>query len=80
VKTSELKSKKRTKNLVYPRQIAMYLCRELTDLSFPEIGKHFGGKDHSTVIHACRQMEKLDQADGEGKMMIDRIRRQIKEL
>lgn len=80
VKTSELKSKKRTKNLVYPRQIAMYLCRELTDLSFPEIGKHFGGKDHSTVIHACRRMEKLHQADGEGKILIDRIRRQIKEL
>jgi chromosomal replication initiator protein len=80
VKTSELKSKKRTKNLVYPRQIAMFLCRELTDLSFPEIGKHFGGKDHSTVIHACRQVEKLELADGEGKMLIDRLRRQIKEL
>lgn len=80
IKTSEIKSKKRTKNLVYPRQIAMFLCRELTDLSFPEIGKHFGGKDHSTVIHACRQIEKLEKADGEGKMLIDRLRRQIKEL
>jgi len=47
VKISDLKAKKRTKTVVQPRQIAMYLCRELTELSFPEIGKHFGGKDHS---------------------------------
>jgi chromosomal replication initiator protein len=80
VKISELKSKKRTKNLVFPRQIAMYLCREMTDLSFPEIGKHFGGKDHSTVIHACRQMEKIAQTASEDKVLIDRIRRQIKDL
>ncbi|MBI1820199.1 MAG: chromosomal replication initiator protein DnaA [Nitrospirae bacterium] len=80
IKINEMKSKKRTKNLVFPRQLAMYLCRELTELSFPEIGKHFGGKDHSTVIHACRQVEKLNQADGEGKALIDRLRRQVKDL
>lgn len=44
IKLVELKSKKRTKNLVIPRQICMFLCRELTSLSFPEIGKHFGGR------------------------------------
>ena len=80
IKINEMKSKKRTKNLVFPRQLAMYLCRELTELSFPEIGKHFGGKDHSTVIHSCRQIEKLNQADGDGKILIDRLRRQIKDL
>ena len=58
VKISELKSKRRTKTLVYPRQIAMFLSRELTDSSFPEIGREFGGKDHTTIIHACRQIEK----------------------
>ena len=79
IKVSEIKSKKRTKNLVFPRQMAMYLCRELTDLSFPEIGKRFGGKDHSTVIHACRQMEKMYQAGGEEKVLIDRLRRLVKE-
>ncbi len=57
MKGSELKSKRRTKNLVFPRQIAMYLCRELTAASFPEIGMAFGGKDHSTVIYACKQIE-----------------------
>ncbi|MFY9270960.1 MAG: chromosomal replication initiator protein DnaA, partial [Candidatus Manganitrophaceae bacterium] len=50
IKVIDLKSKKRTKNFVVPRQICMYLCRELTNLSFPEIGRQFGGKDHSTVI------------------------------
>jgi len=63
IKISEIKSKKRSKNLVFPRQIAMYLCRELTKLSFPEIGRHFGGKDHSTVIYACRQIEELKKQD-----------------
>ncbi|MHB8481326.1 MAG: chromosomal replication initiator protein DnaA [Nitrospiria bacterium] len=80
IKINEMKSKKRTKNLVFPRQIAMYLCRDLTELSFPEIGKHFGGKDHSTVIHACRQIEKLNQSDGDEKVLIDSLRRQIKDL
>src|SRR6202162_647477 len=79
IKLSEIKAKKRTKNLVLPRQIAMYLCRDLTDLSFPEIGKHFGGKDHSTVIHACRQVEKIYQAGGEERILIDRLKRLLKE-
>jgi chromosomal replication initiator protein len=57
VKSSDLKSKKRTKNIVTPRHICMYLCRELTALSFPEIGQYFGGRDHSTVIHGCKQVE-----------------------
>ncbi|MDH5253202.1 MAG: chromosomal replication initiator protein DnaA, partial [Nitrospira sp.] len=50
VKMSELKSRRRSKTLVHPRQIAMYLCRELTDASYPEIGRQFGGKDHTTII------------------------------
>jgi chromosomal replication initiator protein len=51
--TTEMQSKKRTRAVVFPRQVAMYLCRELTDASLPQIGDHFGGRDHSTVIHAC---------------------------
>jgi chromosomal replication initiator protein len=50
IKLSDMKSRRRSKTLVYPRQIAMYLCRELTNASFPEIGRHFGGKDHTTII------------------------------
>ncbi len=53
VKINELNSKKRTRAITYPRQIAMYLCRELTDMSLPKIGEVFGGRDHTTVMHAC---------------------------
>jgi len=59
IKTNELLSKKRTRNLTRPRQIAMSLSRELTSLSLPEIGFSFGGKDHSTVIHACKTIAEL---------------------
>lgn len=52
-----LKGKKRSANIAYPRQVAMYLCRMLTDESFPQIGLEFGGRDHSTVIHACDKIE-----------------------
>lgn len=63
VKMSELKSRRRSKTLVHPRQIAMFLCRELTDASYPEIGRQFGGKDHTTIIHACRQVSKAKEGD-----------------
>lgn len=56
LKMAELLSKKRTRNLTRPRQMAMALARELTTMSLPEIGHSFGGKDHSTVIHACKTM------------------------
>ena len=59
IKISELLSKKRTRNLTRPRQIAMSLSRDLTIFSLPEIGNSFGGKDHSTVIHACKTIKSL---------------------
>ncbi|MBO8159696.1 chromosomal replication initiator protein DnaA [Thermosyntropha sp.] len=58
IQVSELLSKKRNKQLVYPRQIAMYLCRKLTDASYPQIGEQFGGRDHTTVLHANEKVEK----------------------
>ncbi|MCX5681195.1 MAG: chromosomal replication initiator protein DnaA [Candidatus Omnitrophica bacterium] len=54
----DLKSTRRNKNIVLPRQIAMYLSRQLTNLSLPEIGASFGGKDHTTVLHSCKKMER----------------------
>lgn len=63
LKTSELLSKKRTRNIARPRQIAMALARELTSMSLPEIGSSFGGRDHSTVIHACKTVEELKRSD-----------------
>ncbi|MGB9698849.1 MAG: chromosomal replication initiator protein DnaA [Thermodesulfobacteriota bacterium] len=74
LKISDLKSNKKLKVYTLPRQIAMYLCRNLTKASFPEIGNKFGGKDHSTVIHACRQIEKKIQQDAEIKNIIDTLK------
>jgi chromosomal replication initiator protein len=66
----ELKTKRRNKNVVLPRQIAMYLSRELTDLSLPEIGASFGGKDHTTVLHSYNKIKKeiKDKVDLENRV------------
>jgi chromosomal replication initiator protein len=77
IKIAEIRSRRRSKTLVHPRQIAMYLCRELTDASFPEIGRHFGGKDHTTIIHACKQIAKAKEADGTLQSTLDSLRDQI---
>lgn len=58
IKKEELFNKKRTQNIAHPRQVAMYLCRELADLSYPKIGELFGGRDHTTVIHAFEKISK----------------------
>ncbi|HEY7492597.1 MAG TPA: chromosomal replication initiator protein DnaA [Candidatus Tectomicrobia bacterium] len=63
VKTSDLRSKKRQRRIAFPRQVAMFLCRELTSASLPEIGRHFGGKDHTTVLHACTKIARLEESD-----------------
>lgn len=77
VKLTELKSRRRSKTLVHPRQIAMYLCRELTDASYPEIGRQFGGKDHTTIIHACRQVAKSQETDTTLQATIETLKEQI---
>jgi chromosomal replication initiator protein len=77
VKIADLKSRRRSKTLVHPRQIAMYLCRELTDSSYPEIGRQFGGKDHTTIIHACKQVTKAKDSDSVLSATLDSLREQI---
>ncbi len=77
VKISDLKSRRRSKTLVHPRQIAMYLCRELTDSSYPEIGRQFGGKDHTTIIHACKQVIKAKDSDSALSATLDSLKDQI---
>jgi chromosomal replication initiator protein len=59
IKPAEMHSKKRNRNIARPRQIAMYLARELTQTSLPDIGASFGGRDHTTVLHACRKVAEL---------------------
>jgi chromosomal replication initiator protein len=78
VKISDLKSKRRTKAVVLPRQVAMFLCRNLANSSFPEIGNFFGGKDHSTVIHAVKVIEEKKEKDPELRARIEMLIRQIK--
>jgi len=72
-----LKSKKRSANIAYPRQIAMYLCRMLTDESFPRIGLEFGGRDHSTVIHACDKIEDDLKNNDKLKSIINEIKSKL---
>ena len=77
VKVSDLNSKRRTQNIVFPRQVSMYVCRQLTDTSLPAIGKAFGGRDHSTVIHSINLIEKKMEANVEIKNSIDIIKKRL---
>jgi chromosomal replication initiator protein len=63
LKVTDLKSKRRTESISTPRQVAMYLCRTLTSHSLPEIGKVFGGRDHTTVLHGCRKIAETKERD-----------------
>ena len=77
IKVSELKSDKRIKTLVVPRQIAIYICRELTKASYPEIGDKFGGKDHSTIIHSVKKIEKQMAGDPDFKATVEDIKKRL---
>lgn len=77
ISVDDLKSKKRSANLTFPRQIAMYLSRTLLNENFDRIGLEFGGKDHSTVIHACNKIEKEINISEEIKKSIEKIKENI---
>ncbi len=77
VRISDLKGPRRHKGIARPRMIAMFLSRELTGSSFPEIGMRFGGKDHSTVINACKRMTAISQEDPELRATISQLRSQL---
>lgn len=74
ITVEDLKGKRRVKAIVTPRQIAMYLARELTDASFPKIGSEFGGKDHTTVLHAHEKITKVIEEDAKMKREIEEIK------
>ena len=78
LKISDLKSKRRTKDLALARQMAMYLCRKHTSTSYPAIGAAFGGRDHSTVIHASKTIARKSVTDPLVKATVERLERQIK--
>ncbi|MFH1624844.1 MAG: chromosomal replication initiator protein DnaA [Pseudomonadota bacterium] len=79
IKVADLNSNQKLKVFTLPRQIGMYLSRKLTAFSFPEIGRSFGGKDHSTVIHAVNKIEKLIQLDKYIKTSIDSIKNKLQQ-
>ncbi len=79
VTVSDLKSKRRNKAVIIPRQIAMYLCRKITTLSLPELGVFFGGKDHTTVLHACRKIEKDLDIEPETRKAVEILLTKIKQ-
>jgi chromosomal replication initiator protein len=73
LKVTEIKSKNNSKSVAMPRQIAMYLCKNLTNASLPEIGRSFGGKHHSTVIHSIRKIEELRKTDPDFNTVINNL-------
>ena len=75
----ELKTKRRNKQVVFPRQIAMYLSRELTDLSLPEVGELFGGKDHTTVLHSYKKIREELRNNPELKERVEKVIQVIKQ-
>ncbi len=79
VTLAELTSGRRSQSIVYPRQVAMYLSRELTDSSLPKIGKHFGGRDHTTVIHATSKIARLIKEDRSVYNLVQELTARVKQ-
>ena len=79
ISTNDLKGKKKTKNIVFPRQIAMYIAREITDFSTNELGESFGGRDHATVIHSIEKIKGQLLTDPTLDSHIENLKRLIKE-
>jgi chromosomal replication initiator protein len=76
---NDLKGKKKSAGIVKPRQIAIYLCRELTEYSLTEIGQSFGDRDHTTVLYSCRIIEETIHSDTNLYAILERLKRMIKE-
>jgi chromosomal replication initiator protein len=70
---AQIKQKSNTRQIAYPRQIAMYLIKDLTQSSLPEIGRMFGGKHHTTVLHSVQKIEKLRQKDPDLNRLIHKV-------
>ena len=79
IKVDELFNKKRTQNIAYPRQVAMYLCRELADMSYPRIGELFGGRDHTTVIHAYEKISNKSKEDSKLQKDLNTLKEILKQ-
>lgn len=74
INKEDLSSNKRSNDIAFPRQIAMYLCREIANMSYPQIGADFGGRDHSTVMHGCKKIEKEIKEKNNTKLIVDSVK------
>ena len=74
IEKDDLSGNKRSNDIAFPRQIAMYLCREIANMSYPQIGIDFGGRDHSTVMHACKKIEKEVKEKNNTKLIVDSVK------
>lgn len=77
---SAMKSSNRMRRIAYPRQVAMFLARELCDKSYPQLGRHFGGRDHTTILFAYRKIKRLAEENAELEIALNRYRERIAEL
>jgi chromosomal replication initiator protein len=77
LRVADLLSKRRTRSIARPRQMAMFLAKQMTDHSLPEIGNAFGGRDHTTVLHACRKIEALCETDARLREERSRLTREL---
>jgi len=73
----EIKAKNNSRAIVYPRQIAMYLAKHLTEASLPEIGRQFGGKHHTTVLHSVEKIDLVRKADKDLNRLINKLTEQL---
>jgi chromosomal replication initiator protein len=80
VSRQDILSSRRTRNVVLPRQIAMYLAKALTPRSLPEIGRHFGGRDHTTVLHAVRKVDALVKSDTQLAQELELLKRLLQDV
>lgn len=74
ISKDDLSGNKRSNDIAFPRQIAMYLCREIANMSYPQIGDDFGGRDHSTVMHGCKKIEKEVKEKTNTKLIVDSVK------
>jgi chromosomal replication initiator protein len=74
ISVDDLKGQKRSNDVVFPRQIAMYLCRNVAQMSMPQIGRDFGNRDHSTVMYACDKIEKEIKKNETTKLIVESVK------
>jgi chromosomal replication initiator protein len=77
MKVADLKQKNNSRNVVVPRQIAMYLAKQMTEASLPEIGRQFGGKHHTTVLHSVEKIEEVRKNDKDLNRLLNKLTEQL---